>query len=93
MALKKLISIRTTLFKTQCAREFSQITLQCEEIIGLPNQKRLNWDEAVNDAIQLTKYESPFPNLRYMTTNKHVNWLSNLEKMEQIDHPLRDTAR
>ena len=93
MTLNKINFIRTILFNTQKARTFSITASKYEKAVASQSEVRLSWDQAVDDAIQCIRYQSPFPKLRYMTVNKHVNWLSNLEKLEQIDHPLRETVK
>ena len=93
MTLKKIVLIRRLIFKTQIARKFSKTASKCEEAVASQSEFRLSWDRAVDDAIKIVNYESPFLKLSYMSTDKNVNWFKNLEKLESSGHPMRDTAK
>ncbi|KAL7052050.1 hypothetical protein ACKWTF_004739 [Chironomus riparius] len=93
MALKKLIPTRRIISKTQIGRKFSITSSKCEEAVASQSEVRLSWDRAVDDAIKIVNYQSPFLKLSYMSTDKNINWFKNLEKLEQSGHPMRDTAK
>ena len=93
MILEKITRVKKIFFKSQNERTISRTVSNCREAIASKSEVRLSWDRAVNDAIKYVNYESPFLKLSYMTTDKHVNWFKNLEKLESSGHPMYDNAK
>ena len=89
MALAKLYSARTVLFS---ARKFSVTSFKCEEAVASQSEVRSNWDRAIEDAVKCVRYQSPFLNFHYMTTDENVNWSKNISKLDRSGHPMRDTT-
>lgn len=88
-----IMKLKKVLFTVKSIRNFSVTSSKCGVAGSSHANAPITWNQAVDDAIHCTKYKSALSKLSLMTTNDHVNWSQNLEKIKQIDHPLRDSVR
>jgi hypothetical protein len=98
MTLKKIFSTKKVLlnvlkYQQPLVRQISVSLHKCEKANVSMNENKVDWSRAVDDAIKVVGYQTPYLTLGLLTKEKDVKWMDWMEKLEETDHPLRNVSR